>query len=469
MRLPWAQPPPLDVAGLRVAVLGAARSGVGCSRLLTRSGARVIVGDAMPAEALDPQSLEQISRTGAELRFEVAGLAQLGPVDLLVISPGVPINAPLLEQARAAGVRITGEVELGYRFSRAPIIAIAGTNAKGSTCTLTGAMLNCSGVRARVCGNIGDPFTGAIAEEEPPKVYVLEISSFQLETIEHFRPSVACLLNISNDHLDRHGSLEAYIAAKDRLFENQAADDWAVVNADDPNVARAAEGASARRIRFSATQPGVEARVEGDRLLVDLGDGPEPVCQKGDLVRWGAPYIETVLAAASAALVAGARHEGLLEAIRTHRLPPEVLEFVGEARGVRFVNSSKATNPAAAIADIDSVPGPLVVIAGGLERGSDFTEFGEVLRRRAKAAFLLGQCAERIAEAAAGVECTRCSTLEEAVHGAFAAAAPGDTVLLAPACASWDMFKDYKVRGAQFREAARRVCDHDDRGIPDGG
>ena len=458
MPLQHVEPPAPDVACMRIAVLGAARSGVGCARLLTRAGASVIVADGKPAEALDPQGLAQIEATGADLRFGVADLDVLGPVDLLVISPGVPVDAPLVEQARAAGVPVTGEVELGYRFSHAPIIAISGTNAKGSTCTLTGDMLNGSGIRARVCGNIGDPFTGAVASEEAPDVYVLEISSFQLETIEHFHAAVACGLNISNDHLDRHGSLEAYIAAKARLFENQTPDDWAIANADDPNVTRAVRSAHSRLIRFSARGQGVEARLEGDALLVDLGDGPQEVCREADLVRAGAPYIETVLAASAAALIAGGRREGLLEAVHAHRLPPEVLELVCETNGVRFINSSKATNPAAAVADIESVSGPLLVIAGGLERGSDFTEFGEVLRRRAKVAFLIGECAERIADAAAGVDCVRCGSLEEAVQLAYAAAAPGDAVLLAPACASWDMFPDYKVRGAVFRQTARGIC-----------
>jgi len=458
MPLRYVEPPTLDVSGRRIAILGAARSGVGCARLLGGAGASVIVADGKPAEALAPQALAEIKAAGADLRFGVADFDTLGPVDLLVISPGVPVDAPLVQQARAAGVGVTGEIEVGYRFSHAPIIAITGTNAKGSTCTLTGDMLNASGIRTRVCGNIGDPFTGAVAGGDAPEVYVLEISSFQLETIERFRPAVACVLNITNDHLDRHGSLGAYIAAKARLFENQTAEDWAIANADDPNATEAASDARSRLLRFSARGSEAEARVEGDALVVEFGDGPREVCREADLIRAGAPYIETVLAASTAALLAGATREGLLRAIRGHTLPAEVLELVCEADGVRFINSSKATNPAAAIADIESVSGPLLVIAGGLERGSDFAEFGKVLRERAKAAFLIGECAERIAEAAAGVECVRCSSLEDAVQLAGAAATSGDAVLLAPACASWDMFPDYHVRAAVFRETARGIC-----------
>ena len=456
-RLVCPEPPPLELRGQRVAVLGAARSGVGCARLLTQAGASVIVGDGKPAEALDAQALARIEETGAQLRFEVETVEALGALDLLVISPGVPFDAPVVEEARTAGVPVTGEIELGYRFCRRPLIAISGTNAKGSTCTLTGAMLNAGGIQARVCGNIGDPFTGALALEGPPDVYVLEISSFQLETIEHFRAAVGCLLNVTDDHLDRHGSLGAYTVAKGRLFENQTPEDWAVVNAEDGNVREAARGARSRVLRFSGRGAATEARLEGDRLVVDLGEGPQEVCRQADLIRAGAPYIETVLASACGALLAGARSEGILEAIHRHALPAEVLELVCEAGRVRYINSSKATNPAAAIADIESVSGPLQLIAGGLERGSDFTQFGEVIRQRAKGLFLIGQCAERIA-GAAGVEAVRCDSLEEAVEQAHAAAAPGDAVLLAPACASWDMFRDYKVRGEVFRRTARRLC-----------
>jgi UDP-N-acetylmuramoylalanine--D-glutamate ligase len=416
------------------------------------------VADGKPEAELNAACVRDIRETGASVVPAFAELAQLGPLDLLVLSPGVPLDAEAVQEAQAAGVRITGEVELGYRFCPAPIVAIAGTNAKGSTCTLTGGMLERSGVRARVTGNIGDPFTGAVASGEPVDVYVLEISSFQLETIEHFRPRVACLLNITDDHLDRHGSLTAYVAAKARLFENQTAEDWAIANADDANAMRAVEGVRSRFVRFSARHSGTEARLEGDELVVNPGDGDRVICQRADLIRAGAPYIETVLAASSAALLAGSTLAGIREAIREHKLPAEVLEFVCEVNGIRFVNSSKATNPAAAMADLESVEGPVLLIAGGLERGADFAAFGRLAAQRAKGLFLIGQCAARIAEAAPGVPAVFCRTVEEAVQQAYLAGTAGDTVLLAPACASWDMFPDYKVRAACFREAARRLC-----------
>ncbi len=454
---PSVRPAPLDVAGRRVGVLGAARSGVGCAQLLARAGAHVVVGDSKTEEQVNRDIAARIIATGAALRLELVDLAQFDGLDLLVTSPGVPFNAPVLEQARAMGVPVIGEVELAYRFSPAPVIAVAGTNGKGTTTTLAGAMLNAGGVRARVCGNIGDPFTGAVAEAQPVDAFVVEISSFQLETIERFRPWIAILLNITPDHLDRHVTMDVYLAAKTRLFENQTPDDWAVVNADDANVAFAARVARSRRLGFSA-QDAAQARVEGEALVVDLGDGPVEVCRLEDLVRRGAHYTQSVLASAAAALIAGASREGILAAIRAHRLPEHVLEVVCETDGVTFINSTKATNPAAAEADIESVSGPLLIIAGGLEKRADFTEFGELLRRRAKGVFLIGQCAARIAEAAHGVPTTRCATLEEAIRAACATASPGDKVMLAPACASWDMFPSYAVRGEQFREVARRIC-----------
>jgi UDP-N-acetylmuramoylalanine--D-glutamate ligase len=456
MRIPSPTPSPLVVAGRHVGVLGAARSGVGSALLLTRAGASVTVGDRKPADQLDPPMVERILQTGADLRPGLATLEQFGSVDLLVTSPGVPVDAPILEAARQAGTPVIGEVELAYRFARAPILAVAGTNGKGTATTLLGAMLNEGGVRARVCGNIGDPFTGAVAEAPEADVFVTEISSFQLETIEEFRPWVAVLLNVTPDHLDRHRTMEDYLAAKARLFTNQTPDDWAVLNTDDGNVAVAARDARSRRVMFSARVRS-HARVEGDVLLVDLGEGPLVVCRRSDLVRQGAHYTESVLASASAALIAGAGLDGILAAIRAHKLPAHVLEVVTEVDGVAFINSSKATNPAAAEADIESVEGPLLIVAGGLEKRADFTEFGEVLRRRAKGAFLIGECAARIAEAARGVPTTVCGDLEEATRRAYAAAAPGDKVMLAPACASWDMFPNYAVRGEQFAEIARSL------------
>lgn len=481
---------PVHVAGRRVAVIGAGCSGAGSARLLTRAGAEVIVADSKSAHELQSKHIEAILETGAKLRLGITSLDMLGPVNLVVISPGVAPRAAIVEQARAAGVPVMGEIELGYRFSRAPIVAIAGTNAKGSTCSLIEKMLISAGIQGRMCGNVGNAFTNVIATEEPPEVYVLEVSSFQLETLYfppstslvdvsekgschtliaentsfQFRPSVACLLNITEDHLDRHGSWDSYVAAKARLFTNQEPDDWAIVNADDPNVMRAAQGARSRKVRFSAQGSAAEARLEGDRLVVDLGGGAQEICRTSDLVRAGVPYIQTVLASAAAALIAGARPEALVEAVRSHKLPPEVLEFVCEVGGVRFINSSKATNPAAAIADIESVNGPLLVIAGGQDRGLDFTEFAQVLRNRAKAVFLIGQSAKRIAEAAAGVQCVFSASLEEAVESAYAAAAPGDTILLAPGCASQDMFSDYKARGTVFRQIAHRICQAVHRG-----
>jgi UDP-N-acetylmuramoylalanine--D-glutamate ligase len=458
MAIPAVSHRPPDVAGLRVGVVGAARSGVGCARLLTGAGAAVVVGDAKPEVELDAECVRQIAETGAELHPSLTGLARFGPLDMLVVSPGVPVDAPVAAEARKAGLQVLGEVELAYRFSRAPVIAVTGTNAKGTTCTLLGDMLNEGGVKARVCGNIGDPFSGAVAEGEPFDLYVVEVSSFQLETIDTLRPWIALLLNIEPDHLDRHRSFEDYLAAKARLFENQTPSDWAILRGGDSNVARAAASGRSRRILFSATSPDGQGRLENASLVVDVRNGPVHVCTTDDLVRPGRPYIESVLAASAAALLVGVGPECLLRAIRGHKLPDHVLEAVCEAYGVTFINSSKATNPAAARADIESVEGPLLVIAGGLEKNADFADFASLLRQRAKAAFLIGECAGRIAKAAVGVPVTHCSTLDEAVEEAFRTATRGDTVMLAPACASLDMFPNYRVRGDRFREIAQQLC-----------
>ena len=445
-------PPILD--GKRIGVLGAARSGIGCARLLTSAGAAAIVGDAKRVYDLNAEQLRQIAQAGAEVRTEVTKLSDFGALDLLVISPGVPIDAPVVLEAQNAGIPVTGEVEVAFEFSRAPVIAVSGTNGKGSACTLMGMMLNSGGIKARVCGNIGDPFTGAVAEALAPDVYVVEISSFQLETIRRFRPWVATLLNVTPDHIDRHKTLQAYHAAKARLFKNQTPDDWAVVNADDPIVMGAVGESAGRRVRISSSRRDVEACLEGDRLLVDIGAGRRQVCTTSDMVRQGRPYMETVLAAASGALIAGASPDGILEAVRSHTLPEHVLAEICVAGGVTFIDSSKATNPAAAIADIESIEGALVAIAGGLDKRVDFTGFADTLRRRARALVVLGECADQIAEAASGIPTVRCFSLEEAVKAAYDAAHPGDKVVLAPACASWDMFANYKDRGKLFADCA---------------
>lgn len=458
MAIPAVPHQPPDVTGLRIGVAGAARSGVGCARLLTAAGVAVVVGDAKAEKELDQQCIRQITETGAKLLPSTERLEAFGPLDMLVLSPGVPVHAQVVAEAREMGLPVLGEVELAYRFSRAPTVAVTGTNAKGTTCTLLGGMLNESGIRARVCGNIGDPFSGAVAEGQMVDLYVVEVSSFQLETTDVFRPWIAVLLNIEPDHLDRHPSFDDYVAAKARLFENQTASDWAILNADDPHVMRAAASAASQRIGFSATSSTAQGRVQDESLVVDAGKGAVRVCSEADLVRPGRPYLESALAASAAALVAGAAPEGILRAIRGHRLPDHVLDVVCEANGVAFINSSKATNPAAARADIESVEGPLLVIAGGLEKNADFADFGELLRQRAKAVFLIGECARRIAKAAGRVPLSHCSTLEEAVEQAYRAATAGDKVMLVPACASLDMFPDYRARGDRFRQAARRLC-----------
>jgi len=404
------------------------------------------------------EAADEARAAGAVLVPELNHLDQLGDVDLIVKSPGVPEEAPVVQEARARGVRLISEIELAYACSPLPLVAVSGTNGKGTTCGLLSAMFEAAEIPCCVAGNIGWPLIEAVADPGEARWIVAEVSSFQLEDIETFRPRVAVLLNVTPDHLERHGTFEAYVAAKRRLFENQHPSDWAIGNADDEVAGSLAAQSRARVLPFSTARQDVAAGVREGSIVLDVGAGPEAVCPTADLVRRGPHYLQTALAAALAARVCGASPAAIAAGIRAHRLGPNILEHVCTVRGVRFINSTKATSPAAAQADIESVEGPLHIIAGGSDKQADFAEIGALMARRARGLYLLGQCAERIAQAAAEAPSGRFSSLEDAVRAAFRAAQPGDTVLLAPACASLDMFRDYAHRGEVFREAARAIC-----------
>jgi len=447
----------MELQELDIAVIGLARTGRACVWFLAGRCRRLVAADAKPAAAL-AEAAAEATAAGAVFVPDLSHLQQLGPVDLIVKSPGVPAEATVVREARARGVRIISEIELAYAVSPLPLVAVSGTNGKGSTCGLLAGMFEAAAISCRVAGNIGWPLIEAVAQPGDAKLIVAEVSSFQLEDIETFRPRVAVLLNVTPDHLERHGTFEAYVAAKRRLFENQAPDDWAVGNADD-EVARAlTEQSRARVLLFSTSRQDAAAGVHDGSIVVDVGSGGEAVCPTTDLVRQGRHYLQTVLAAALAARVSGAPVEAIAAGIRAHRLGPHILEHVCTVRGVRFINSTKATSPAAAEADIESVEGPLHIIAGGSDKHADFTEIGALMARRARGLYLIGQCAERLGQAAAGARGERFATLEEAVRAAYRAAQPGETVLLAPACASLDMFRDYAHRGEVFRETARAIC-----------
>jgi UDP-N-acetylmuramoylalanine--D-glutamate ligase len=430
---------PLEGAG-RVLVLGAARSGLAAAAALRRLRPRLVV------RLVDREPREGESEPGVEVVAGDRDERLAADVDLVIKSPGIPGEAPLVQAARRRRVPVWSEVELGYRLlgEGHPIVGVTGTNGKTTTTSLCAAMLEGGGVPALAAGNIGLPLSGLAGTLAPGTSVVCELSSFQLEDVERFHARVGVLLNLTPDHLDRHGTLDAYGAVKLRLFERQQPDDAAVLCDDDPWLARLPDAAlpgAGRRLRVRA------AAADADALEAFAGS---------HLV--GSHNLENALCALAAAEQAGASRAGALAALRAFQPPPHRLEDVGSAGGVRYVNDSKATNPEATMRALGAFSGGVHLILGGSLKGASFAVLASVLRaavaeRRVRAVYLAGEAAEAIARDldAAGVAYRSFPHLADAVHAARAAAAPGDTVLLSPACASFDEFRDFEHRGDSFR------------------
>jgi UDP-N-acetylmuramoylalanine--D-glutamate ligase len=448
----------LDVKGRRVVVVGAARSGVAVAELLAARGARVTLTDLRPS--IDDS--EALRSHGVALELGGHRPETLTHAELIVLSPGVPPRQPILEMARAAGVPITGELELASRWLPGRIVAITGTKGKSTTTTLAGRMFEAGGRRTRVGGNIGLALSAQVGDSTPDTVHVVEVSSFQLEMTETFHPWIAALLNFSPDHLDRHASIQEYAGAKARIFVNQTGDDWAVVNADDPPALELATGAAAQPFRYSTRGDLGDHRegvvIAGDLIVHRTSEGDVPLVPLTSVRLLGRHLLSDVLAAAAIARIAGIAPEAMTRAVEGFAGLEHALEPAGEVGGVRFVNDSKATNVAAAGLAIESFERGLVVILGGRFKGGDFRDLREPLAARADAVIAIGEAAELVAEALEGaVPVRRAASLAEAVRSAYAAASPGGTVLLAPACASFDMFRDYAERGRAFKGEAERL------------
>ena len=405
----------------RVLVLGLARSGEAASLALARHGVDVVAVDRMETSALG-----RLREAGVEVVVGAEDPALLDGMDLMVKSPGVPRDAPLVEAARRRNTTVWSEIELGSRLIPNPILGVTGTNGKTTTSELLGAIFHAAGKPVSVAGNVGRPLTGLEGIVPADAWVVCELSSFQLEDIESFRPQVAVLLNLTPDHLDRHGTFEDYKTAKLRIFENQTAEDVAVVPRGFPSIPGAA-----RRVEFAAV----------DQLPA------EPSIP-------GIHNRENAAAATAAAREAGIDDVAIAEGLRSFQGVPHRLELVGEVAGVRFVNDSKATNPEAAEQALTAYPPGLRLILGGSVKGSSFDRLARAARERGVArAYLIGESADDIAEALvrAGVPFTHAGDLERAVQQALSDAEPGDVVLLSPACASYDQFESFEERGARFR------------------
>jgi UDP-N-acetylmuramoylalanine--D-glutamate ligase len=429
-------------------------SGVAAGTFLKAKGLDPLVVDEGPAEKLQ-ESLATLAAAGVRALPGLHSYEQLDVPDLVIVSPGVPTNHPLLEQARQAGALVIGEIELAYRFCAAPIAAITGTNGKGSTTTMLRGMLQAGGLRAQAGGNIGAALTGFA--EGDLQVLVAEVSSFQLETTDLFRPWAAILLNITPDHMNRYRDEAEYAAAKVRLFRNQTADDVAVLNVADPVTAGVAAGLPHPCLHVHVHDERANGFLQGEDLMVRLpGEAPVRVAGWGDMFLAAEHYATDALCAAVVALSAGVSPEAIRAGLRAWRPAGHQLQEVATIGGVRFIDDSKATNPEAATADLQTCKRPLFVIGGGDTKGRDMTAYADAVARLADAAFLIGDGAAEIARALRDrLPVTMSGTLEAAVPAAYAAARPGATVILAPGCASFDQFRGQAARGDRFAELVR--------------
>jgi UDP-N-acetylmuramoylalanine--D-glutamate ligase len=444
----------LELKNKRVLVVGLGKSGLAAAQFLKRAGSRVTVSDARPATLI--KELQDLLDQGFAVEAGSHGLLTFRRQDLIVVSPGVPQSTPELMQVRAMGMHIIGELELGSQFLQGEIVAITGSNGKTTTTSLLGEILKTAGLSTLVGGNIGRPVTEMVAESTQQSWNVLEVSSFQLETIESFKPKIAMVLNLTPDHLDRHGSFENYSAAKARITENQTGEDYLVLNGEDAPTQMIAAKTKAQIYWFSGRRPIKQgAFVHGESVLFIAREGAnaEPVMPVAEITLAGAHNVENVLAAVCAARLAGVTSNVIREAVRSFKAVEHRLEYVRELDGVKFYNDSKATNVDATAKAVQAFAGGIQLILGGKDKNSDYTTLASLLRERVKTVITIGSAAEKIEHQLAGVvKIERAETLARAVTLAKDLAVPGDTVLLAPACASFDQFDSYEHRGRVFKE-----------------
>jgi UDP-N-acetylmuramoylalanine--D-glutamate ligase len=439
----------------RVVVVGGARSGVAAAELLARRGAAVTLTDMR--DTFD--SIDRLKEAGVQVEVGGHQFETLASAELVVVSPGVPLEQPVFDAPRERGVEIIGELELASRWIRGRLVAITGTKGKSTTTTLLGRMLVAAGRKALVGGNIGVPLSAQVEASTEETLHVVETSSFQLETTTTFHPWIAVWLNFADDHLDRHPTIEAYAAAKARIFANQTAADWAVINADDPAVVARSAATPARRVQFALSGHTTDGFVvDGDWIVRRTAAGAERMFPLAAVELTGRHMLNNVLAAAAAASIAGVTPQAMTAALRGFHGLEHVMEPAGEIRGVRFVNDSKATNVEAAKRSIESFPGGVVAIIGGRFKGGDLRELRTPLWAVGRAVVAIGEAAPLVRDALSGaLPIVEAGSMREAVERGYAAAAPDGIVLLAPACSSFDWFKDYAERGNAFKAEVEKL------------
>ena len=444
-----------DVSGQQVVVVGAGRSGRAAAELLRSRGALVTLADSGAVV----EGSDELQRLGIRVMTGTHSDTLFTTADLIVVSPGVQVSQPAIARAHAAGVPVIGEVELAYRWLRGRVIAITGTKGKSTTTTLTARMLREGGIDATAGGNLGVALSSLVDASTSASVHVVEVSSFQLETIDSFHPWISVFVNLSPDHLDRHGSFDEYREAKAAVFRNQGPDDWAVINADDPGVLELARAAQARHFSFALDAPVEQGVTVEGGFVVERRDGVSRRVMAVEAVQVrGRHVLADVLAATAASLLAGVDPSAIDRAVRGFQGLEHALERVARIGGVEFINDSKATNVVSTRRAIESFERGVVPILGGRYKGGAFEDLRDSLGSRAAGVVLLGEAADRIEAALSGVvPIARAASMDEAVALAFGMAPADGAVLLAPACSSFDMFSDYAARGRAFRAAVEHL------------
>ena len=447
----------MDLKGKKILVVGLARTGIATARFLKAKGSLVTATEMKPEEEMK-EALEELK--GMDIGAEWGGhqTETFLKQDMIVVSPGVDLSIEPIQRAIQQGVRVISEIELAYHFIRVPIIAVTGTNGKTTTTLLIGEMLKEDGRKVGVGGNVGEPLILFADGEGRWEVLVVEISSFQLEAIEDFRPRISVLLNITEDHLDRYSSYGDYIEAKVRIFANQNSGDVAVLNRDDPIVMRFGERVMARRVLFSLKEKLDEGAFSNGQTISLRRGGREEKYSLAKTSLKGIHNVENIMAALTSARIFGCSKKAIQGVINRFEGLEHRLEFVREIGGVRFYNDSKGTNVGSVVKSLQSFSEPLILIAGGKDKNGDLSPLEELIRKRVKHLILIGEAKERMNRELGGLTDTiMAKTVEEAVLLAHRKAKAGEVVLLSPACSSFDMFKDYKERGRIFKEAVKHL------------
>ena len=444
----------------KVGIFGMARSGLACAKLLKKLGAQVFVTDAKPDNLLTSEIAQLVEQ---DIDFETGGHTSkaITNKDYLIVSPGVPLDIPILKEAQNLGIPIFSEIEVAFWLTDAKTVGITGSNGKTTTTALVGDILKEDRKECEVGGNIGIPFSSLVEKVSPDGIIVLELSSFQLERIEEFKPYVAVVLNLTPDHLDRYPDLRSYMEAKLRIFENQTDVDFAVLNADDKNSMELALYSASKKIFFS-TQKELElgAFVKNGMLVYKMNGKEEKIIETKDIKIKGPHNLSNASAACAIGAILEVSPVSMRETLKRFKGVEHRLEEVATLSGVKFVNDSKATNVESVWYALQSVEKPIILIAGGKDKGGDFTKLRELVQNRVKALILIGEAKEKISAALSDLVSTLYTdSLEEAVELSFKKAEAGDTVLLSPACASFDMFKDYEHRGEVFKSSVKHLTE----------